>query len=121
MKTKDLTAGPLLDALVAMSYPEEDSEIAVVAGVRSAGIPPQSYHGCDRFEPSTNGGQAYELMAENDMYISSDEDVKIASMTPHMNGVIQEGATHAEAICKAKVAAKWGDEIPDDVIERIGL
>ena len=124
MKTADLVAGPQTDALVALARDWEVERyhqgwrvirgkcIAYHIGVVGWGNPAN-------YSPSSTPAQWAELMVTFDVWLSSDDAVKFASCLPHVNRAVQEGKTHGLAICKAVIAAKWGDEIPDEIWEKV--
>lgn len=63
------------------------------------------------YSPTSNDAQAMALVKEFDVWLSSEDGVRIASCSPHAGEAIQEHENLNRAICLAVVASKFGDEV----------
>lgn len=134
MKTADLVAGPQTDALVALAQDWEVERyrqgwrvirgkcIAYHIGVVGWGNPVS-------YSPSTTRAQWAELIEEFEVGLSKAPkswgkdkqygwQANILS-TDECNVFMAYGLSPALAICKAVIAAKWGDVIPDAIWEKV--
>jgi len=120
MKISELKAGATLDALVALAQPDlqlgddwkQDGYI-ILGGF--GGTPPIKY------DPSSGNAQTYELIEKFGVAVSPESHGKWCAEyygDGHVNPVEYWGSTSAEAICKAVIASKWGDTIPDEIWEK---
>lgn len=111
MKTAELT-GALLDYWVAQAQEVPASELSIINGA------------CVRARTQRNGrtrmvhmdfsrqwGWAGPLIEKCRMYVEWDEDGYWVAHTS--SGAITEGSNAQEAICRAVVRAKFGDEVPE--------
>ena len=123
-KVSELKAGPQLDALVALAqgwkrygyvqWSIPSTEERPVGSVRQPNL-------VSEYQPSTNRVQWAELIEEFKIHL----DPPIlnqgweAFSAKALSMYRQQGSTPAEAICKAVVASKWGDTIPDEIMDSL--
>lgn len=116
-KTNSLTAGPTLDALVALAQGWYR--------IKSGGewwddrVPQPFKVYVKSYQPSTNGMQAFELIEKFKIDVLWEDDKWGAFSDCDATGTNYMASTPAEAICKAVVASKWGYIIPDDIMEQV--
>ena len=135
MKIENIPAGPQLDALVAMAQWWELIQLTSSSGWM---LHPSDYEGIykwftedgekppinkEDYTPSTTPAQWAELIEAFDVsvwvaYDDKTEAKLFGAQTESGRGVYSR-AGYGEAICKAVIAAKWGDVIPDDVWEKV--
>ena len=119
-----LKAGPTLNALVALAqgwiWNGKDSCWMIPVQTITGDI---DFDAIVKYQPSINGAQAFELIEKFKTDIDCDECLWTVIIWPayglSANVVKQKGTTTAEAICKSVVASKYGDTIPDDVMESL--
>ncbi len=118
MKTADLAAGPQTDALVALAQElplssEFNQDDHILVGVGDGDL--------YRYSPSSTPAQWAELIEVFPMvYGARIEPGKHKAQC--LEGFVVElsdSATAGLAICKAVIAAKWGDTIPDEIWEKV--
>ena len=69
--------------------------------------------------PTQGNQQTYELIEKFDLTIGrAHDDYSFAEWGMYSHQRVTEKAL-ALAICKAVIASKWGDTIPDDVMEQV--
>jgi len=125
MKTADLIAGPQLDALVALAQDWEwefNSRGYCIIWIDGGIIGVNSV----LYSPSTNRSQWAELvevfnvqllpLADDGKYTGEWEAAVITEI-----GLVSgySPSTPGLALCKAVITAEWGDEIPDEIWEKV--
>ena len=119
MQVSELKADSTTDALVALAQGWEQrpttGQFTWYTKEGYQAIPVKSY------QPSTNGAQAFELIEKfivniKSLPIEDNERIWVAHCICHDSEV---GSTPTLAICKAVIASKWGDEVPDAVMEKL--
>ena len=124
IETNSLKAVPTLDALVALAQGwirnSKDSCWMIPVQTITGDI---DFDAIVKYQPSINGAQAFELIEKFKTDIDCDECLWTVTIWPiyglSADVAKQKGSTPAEAICKAVVASKYGDTIPDDVMESL--
>jgi len=69
------------------------------------------------YHPSSGNAQTWELIERLEVSVTKTPDGWEGDIVGR--SLWQQGATPAIAICKAVIAAKWGDEIPDEIMARV--
>ena len=125
MRTADLVAGPQTDALVALACG------FVKVDHRRFDFDDEDWHWegdtflcrVNHYSPSTTRAQWAELIEV--FYIDLDNDQEGVIEAIAWADIMSEGSakatadTYRLAICKAVIATKWGDEIPDEIWEKV--
>ena len=123
MKTADLVTGPQTDALVALARGwailQPSTTIIFGNGQRSS-------MKLKDYQPSTNPTQWAELQLEFKVaagLVNYYEPENGWNASLYRNSAKCEvwckGETLGLAICKAVIASKWGDTIPDEIWEKV--
>ncbi len=121
MKTADLVAGQRVDALIALA---QDWEYIGRKGNKLKAAVWMAGEGrlikVSGYLPSTNHAQWAELrlifrVRTAPMY----QDGDLIYWTAGTHACLWDATTLGLAICKAVIAAKWGDEIPDAIWEKV--
>jgi len=127
MKISELTDLTQIDALVAMAQGWVlDNDMWKR---NSNNLVNPKYIVCEmkNYTPSSGNAQTYELIEKfkiefsQEHYCDEDTGELVYSGIHEAEVLLSQGwrtftgSTPAEAICKAVIAAKWGDELPDDI------
>ena len=122
MKTADLVAGPQADALVALAQ-DGDIKLSVNWPVVTLGPAYMLV-----YSPSTNPAQWVELIEVLVDFLTDYPVIQQFNKDTwgiycpkwgDKNGDYVYAPTIGLAICKAVIAAKWGDTIPDEIWEKV--
>jgi len=112
MKISELEQGSITDALVALAQ-EWENHSSKLWLTDDGFMPKKSY------TPSSGNAQTFDLIEKfkinlnyvdhflEDTYWVANSRTNTGSSTP------------AISICKAVIASKWGDEIPDEIMEKV--
>ena len=125
MKVSELTDLKQIDQLVAIAQGWEvhvnDSGVYKKELVTSMGG--AEYYNYPEYDPTSGNAQTYELIEKFNLTSLQLKDswryYSHETFGSHSYVGRGEGSTPAIAICKAVIASKWGDTIPDDVMEQV--
>jgi len=74
----------------------------------------------DHYQPASGNAQTYELIEKFGISVTHNKHKEHPDWLAHIYAVsVQAGPTPAIAICKAVIAAEWGENIPDEIMEKI--
>ena len=122
MKVSDLKAGATTDVLVAMA---QGWRLEIHSGGTGASAH-EMWHDKSNscvavnYHPTTKPAQWAELIERFEMRVGMEEvDVWEATAWRDFTAYKKRGSTPALAICKAVIASKWGDTIPEEIMEQV--
>ena len=127
MKVSELEAGATCDALVALAQGWELVEDFMDSGCDDwiANDSVWAGYSKEKYQPSTNGGQWAEIVANSSRLAIFTSQNNVDALYCDDKGDHHFITVHYEisddiglAVCKAFLASKWGDTIPDEIMER---
>jgi hypothetical protein len=137
MNVSELKAGATLDSLVALAQEwkfmqvEGNERMVIISKTGKAIDYLCRGHTClemlnsskTLYQPSTNGAQSFELIPLIIQIVIEQDGDTFYIYRGGVDSLFGQPLSSSEALevalCKAVIAAKWGDTIPDDVMEQV--